>query len=675
MTARAATFGCALVAATLAACSPGAVGGGGSPDVISPGNDLGFATVDVKPTADAAAEVVADAGSEVGPPDAGCAEGKACNDGDPCTFNDQCTAGLCRGTAIDCSDGVPCTEDTCVGGACTNPIAPGFCLLDGACWTALQANPKDGCQRCDPSQNTKQWSANDGFACDDGDPCTGPDQCLAGSCTAPPLACPDDANPCTSAACVAGACQVVPLTGSPCDDGDPCSTGDVCDKGKCAGAVTSCDDGVACTQDACSPGGCVHTVSAGLCAIGGVCYGNGQTNPADACQRCDPAASATSWAGAQNGSPCDDGDPCTWPDACSAGVCSSTKAPCPDDGDPCTAPKCTGGICGFENLEGQPCDDGDLCTVGEACAGGACTGGADSGDPSCQPGEGSPCSYHTDCYPWGVCARRVGSSDPVCNVPCAGEAECAPGQICTKLPGSANVAFCQPRPAGLALGAGCTDNDQCQTRLCSDGVCSLTCLNETFCAGAAATCHPVGDLAIGEISGACNANPGGTFGIGAGCSDSSDCASGHCDLLALFAGFSPACAALCRTKLDCAPLQECNLTFYATKPNPQALEYDPQAPYVLYDSVMACYTPSKPPGNKADATVCAAPSECQSHVCLPLLPSSSNAYCTRHCTTSSQCQSGMVCKTDLVNLVSDWLGKDIGNSPNAWTVVRICKFP
>lgn len=681
MTAAAARFCCALAlgwgSATLTGCTAPEVDGGSNADVILPGTDLGFATIDAKPTADAGPDVATDIAAEVAGPDAGCVEGKACNDGDPCTFNDQCTAGECRGVPIDCADGVPCTEDTCVGGACTNPIAAGFCVLDGACWTAQQANPQNGCQRCEPTQNTKQWSANNGFPCDDGDPCTGPDQCSGGACAAAPLVCVDDGNPCTAEVCVGGTCAPQPLSGGPCDDGDPCSTGDVCEKGQCKGAVTSCDDGLGCTVDTCSPAGCVHAVTEGLCAIDGKCYGNGQTNLSDSCQRCDPGFSDSAWAGAADGTPCDDGDACTSPDACDAGVCASTEAPCPDDGDPCTAPKCTGGACGFESLEGKACDDGDACTVGETCAAGVCGGGVPAEGASCVPGEGSPCAYHTDCYPWGVCARRDGDDTPVCSLPCAGDAECATSQICSKLPGSSNVGFCQPRPAGLTLGAVCSDNLECETRLCSDGVCSPTCLNEIHCPGAATTCHAVGDLDAGEIGGACNVNPGGTVGIGGGCSDSNQCASGHCDVLKylLVGGSPPVCAPLCRTKLDCSPLQECNLTFYSPKSNAQAVEYDPQAPYLLYDSVMACYAPLSPAGSKADGTACTSPSDCQSHTCLPLLPGSSTAYCTRHCTTTQQCQSAMECKTDLMNLVSDWLTADSGSNPNAWTIVRICKFP
>lgn len=59
---------------------------------------------------------------------------------------------------------------------------------------------------------------SEGSSCDDGNDCTGPDQCTA------------------------GVCQGSPLTGPSCDDGDPCTGGDTCTAGACAGSapLTGC---------------------------------------------------------------------------------------------------------------------------------------------------------------------------------------------------------------------------------------------------------------------------------------------------------------------------------------------------------------------------------------------------------------------------------------------------
>jgi hypothetical protein len=50
--------------------------------------------------------------------------------------------------------------------------------------------------------------------------------------------------------------------GFTCDDGNPCTT-DSCENNQCVYGVTSCDDGIACTQDRCSTeAGCLHKPAA-----------------------------------------------------------------------------------------------------------------------------------------------------------------------------------------------------------------------------------------------------------------------------------------------------------------------------------------------------------------------------------------------------------------------------
>ena len=76
-------------------------------------------------------------------------------------------------------------------------------------------------------------------------PCTQPSDC-------------DDADPCTTDTCAAGACTFTPL---PCDDGDGCTV-DACVGGTCHFTARSCDDGVDCTADSCTGGACQNTVAA-----------------------------------------------------------------------------------------------------------------------------------------------------------------------------------------------------------------------------------------------------------------------------------------------------------------------------------------------------------------------------------------------------------------------------
>lgn len=59
-------------------------------------------------------------------------EGTACSDGNLCTTGDVCTAGVCTGAPLDCSDGLPCTVDTCdpVSGSCAHSDGPATgCLI------------------------------------------------------------------------------------------------------------------------------------------------------------------------------------------------------------------------------------------------------------------------------------------------------------------------------------------------------------------------------------------------------------------------------------------------------------------------------------------------------------------------------------------------------------------
>ncbi len=196
-------------------------------------------------------------------------------------------------------DGVPDDRDAC-------PATTGGLAVDGT-----------GCACVDPGHVT----------CDDDDACT-VDVCNAasGACTRTAVSC-DDGAPCTDDTCAAasgcahamipdtdgdGLCDAIddsdgdgvvdraddcPATpaGSvsdavgcacvdaghvDCDDGSACTT-DACDAatGRCVATDVSCDDGDACTQDGCEPAiGCVH-------ASAGDRDGDGRCDPIDRCPR------------------------------------------------------------------------------------------------------------------------------------------------------------------------------------------------------------------------------------------------------------------------------------------------------------------------------------------------------------------------------------------------------
>jgi len=91
--------------------------------------------------------------------------------------------------------------------------------------------------------------------------------------------------------------------GSPCDDGNPCTHTDKCVAGgACKGTPYSCNDAISCTTDTClgkppSQGGCQNSIKAGFCHIGANCLKQGATS--GGCLVCDPAFSARALAPAK----------------------------------------------------------------------------------------------------------------------------------------------------------------------------------------------------------------------------------------------------------------------------------------------------------------------------------------------------------------------------------------
>ena len=262
-----------------------------------------------------------------------------CDDGDACTIGDTCIGGQCvSGPRKDCTNDPCAVGATCVAGACVGGT-PVSCADDNPC-TVDSCDPVAGCLHvpsnalcttgqcsagfCDPARGCIAIPLT-GPSCDDGDGCTEHDRCTAGECRGTPVVCPRDGVACTEDKCVDGACRSVPVDAR-CSR-DDCSIG-VCrpdapgaDRDGCVGEPVgegeACsDDGVACTEDVCRAGACLHV-------------------PIDA--------------------------QCGRPDECSAAVCAPENAAadargcaagpppqagtCGEDGDPCTDDVCRGGAC------------------------------------------------------------------------------------------------------------------------------------------------------------------------------------------------------------------------------------------------------------------------------------------------------------------------------------------
>jgi hypothetical protein len=247
---------------------------------------------------------------------------------------------------------------------------------------------------------------------------------------------------------------------------------------KAACDATFCEDGNACTSDACGEAGCTHetlpdgsacalAAGSGLCVAGSCraveCLGDGDCSDGNACSGvevcaggrceagpapscggetactvsgCDPALGCVTES-KPDGTACDDGDVSTTGDRCTAGVCAGTPEPpggggtpscdpaaC-EDGDPCTANGCDEGACVSQPApDGTACDDGDATTIADLCTAGAC-----SGTPEVV---GPPLCAGLSCDDGNTCTADACSESGCTHVPLADGTSCDDGDRATR---------------------------------------------------------------------------------------------------------------------------------------------------------------------------------------------------------------------------------------------------
>jgi hypothetical protein len=338
----------------------------------------------------------------------------------------------------------------------------------------------------------------------------------------------------------------------PCDDDDPCTMGDQLEGGFCAGEPYGCDDGKACTADVCDGmGGCVYGLEPGWCLIDGQCVEAGASpGEGNLCATCAPDLDAHAWTLSEDGV-CDDGDACTIDDHCVELACVTTPLDCDDgndctddtcdsatgcvhdanhlacdDGDACTTDDvCVDGACAAgepldcgksgaclavscdpgsgcqaEDLEGT-CDDGDACTLGDACAAGVCAAGAQTLD--CD--DFNECTFDT-CDPAIGCEHELDTGNECC---ATGVNPCDDDNPCTVDDCDVATGDCTYTPHDEA----CNDADPCTTDdVCSEGTCAgtpLVCDDDNPCTADAC-----------DDDGACTFTP---LTDGEACDDGSDC--------------------------------------------------------------------------------------------------------------------------------------------------------
>lgn len=337
----------------------------------------------------------------------------------------------------DCDDGLWCNgQERCVEGRC-RPGEPVDCSHAGdACNPGVCDEQTDAC-------TTEPAAA--GTACDDGLFCTVDDQCDgAGNCSGQPRDCPAG-SACQRAECdeQAGACTLVALAdGSPCDDGLYCNVGETCQAGVCSG------------------GGPLDCSAAGGGCSDGVC-----DEEQDDCIGVD----------LPDGTACDDGDPCTVGDACAAGDCLGDTKDCSALDDACNQGRCDplDGSCYPEPAnEGQPCDDGLACTLGDRCVAGAC-----------QPTGLVDCSALDDACLAGVCQEPDGQcvTQPADEgQPCDDDLFCTADDACDQGECRGSPRAC-PDPADPCQLPVCDeDADQCDQEPAEDGT---PCDDQSNCTG------------------------------------------------------------------------------------------------------------------------------------------------------------------------------------------------
>ncbi|HYC00579.1 MAG TPA: hypothetical protein VEC57_15705 [Candidatus Limnocylindrales bacterium] len=214
------------------------------------------------------------------------------------------------------------------------------------------------------------------FAPDDGLFCNGHEICnvIEGCSTVDVPQC-DDGVTCTEDACSEELDECLHARDdSACDDGLYCNGSEICDENEgCLASesvdgapVVDCDDHVPCTIDACDElsDSCTHVANHAACADESFCNGDEICSTSEGCI-----------AGSRS---CVDAHACTL-DGCDEAADACTHSPndtaCADT-NPCSDDSCSAVAGCTHTPNTDSCDDGDECTENDVCAGGQCAGTA-----------------------------------------------------------------------------------------------------------------------------------------------------------------------------------------------------------------------------------------------------------------------------------------------------------
>ncbi len=356
--------------------------------------------------------------------------------------------------------------------------------------------------------------------------------------------------------------------GSPCDDGRACSGSDRCAGGLCRGEpLTDCDDGVDCTLDACSEaaGGCFHTPSDPLCP------------PPEPCRayRCDARLGCRT-ADLADGLPCDDGDGCTVDDACRAGGCIGTPVAACECGTDlqCRARWNAAGQCNGVAVCDASAPDPSLwrCVLQPA------------GATDCRALDPAACTFERCNLTTGGCEVQHAEDGAACDdgVPCTHEDRCLAGSC-----------------AGFAVaGCGCSTDADCAE------------WGGDPCTGA-----PVCRFWEASGVGQCVLDPG----LAVVCPPAGPCTETHCEPTNGQCVTGPAFeGAACATGDACTPEGACRAgACVAANPAPLCDDGNPCTDDRCDPSSGACaFAPSPAPVSCDDGDLCTVGDQCLGTVCL-----------------------------------------------------------
>lgn len=380
-----------------------------------------------------------------------------CQDGKFCTGSEWCDSmGQCQTTPISCLDGKTCTNDFCdvnldycvhvpVNASCDNGT---FCDGQELCSPNNPfSDPVTGCMNgtavnCSDAIVCTVDSCNENLelcdhvpnntACDDGLFCNGAEICVGGQgCQAGNAIVCNDGLTCTSESCNENlnGCFVTLLNHSFCDDGLYCNGNEICNPNKpppgtgCdAGSNVTCTpDAYTCTDETCDEFSlsCISTPNNANCAMGELCLpGSPGSDPLTGCK---PAAQC------MNNTQCNDNNLCNGVETCTMGICTpGTPLNC-NDGIGCTLDGCDPMLGCQSSNNNAYCDDGQACTGAEICD-------PPNGDPvtGCVGGtsivcnDNKTCTYDVCTEPNGICQFLPQNSDCDDGTFCNGPEQCDP---------------------------------------------------------------------------------------------------------------------------------------------------------------------------------------------------------------------------------------------------------